>query len=232
MSEDAFKLKNQIFWAGVIAAIGALIVGVGEFTFQFSARGGYEGHDYLFFLDVTQWRLTVGHFVAVLAAPLYFIGYWHIGQMLRPAGNKLAMAVFGLGVYAFAIGNVWLGGRVNLALVVQAKEQLPADQTQLLSSLLQDMSAHNEPLINVVRVLVLVVSLLMAWGIFTGRSNYPRWILAVLPIVVLVAIFTSYVLFPAIGIYLLPAAMNLAHFIFFIASTLVAKRLRDQLQTS
>lgn len=227
MPSDASKQYNLMFWTGVIATIGALVVGIGEFTFQYSPRGGYEGSDYLFFLDVSQSRLTFGHFLGVLAAPAYFIGYWHISEMLRPAGNKLAMAVLGLGVYAFAIGNVWLGGRVNLALVVQARDQVGGDQAQLLSSILEGISAHNEPLINVVRVLVLVISLLMAWGIFSGKSHYPRWVLAVLPIVLLIIIFVSYAVLPAIGVYLLPAAMNLAHLIFFAASTIVASKLRS-----
>lgn len=226
MQSDASQNSNAIFWTGIIATIGALIVGIGEFTFQYSPRGGYEGSEYLFFLDVSQWRLTFGHFLGVLVAPVYFIGYWHISQMLRPAGSKLAMAVLGLGVYAFAIGNVWLGGRVNLALVVQARDKLSDDQAQLLSSLLEGISAHNEPLINVVRVLVLVISLLMAWGIFSGKSHYPRWMLAVLPIVLLIIIFASYALVPSIGVYLLPAAMNVAHLIFFAASTVVASKMR------
>ncbi|MEP3232816.1 MAG: DUF6796 family protein [Hyphomicrobiales bacterium] len=226
MQSDASKHSNALFWTGIIATIGALIVGIGEFTFQYSPRGGYEDSGYLFFLGVSEWRLTFGHFLGVLVAPVYFIGYWHISQMLKPAGSKLSLAVLGLGIYAFAIGNVWLGGRVNLALVVQAKEKLSGDQAQILSTLLEGISAHNEPLINVVRVLVLVISLLMAWGIFSGKSHYPKWILAVLPIVLLVLIFASYSLLPSIGMYLLPAAMNIAHFIFFAASTVVASKMR------
>ena len=95
----------------------------------------------------------------------------------------------------------------------------------LTSDLLQDISAHNEPLINIVRVLILVVSLLMAWGALTGRSHYPRWIVAVLPIVLLAAVFASYVIVPSIGGLLLPAAMNIAHVVFFAISTWVAARL-------
>ena len=228
MSIEDTKHSNALFWTGVAATIGALVVGIGEFTFQYSPRGGYEGHDYLYFLDVSRWRLTAGHFLGVLAAPVYLIGYWHVGQMLRPAGKALSALVFGLGVYAFTIGDVWLGGRVNLALVVQAREAAPEDQKQMLSNLLQDISAHNEPLINIVRVLILIISLLSGWGILTGRSHYPRWTIAVLPIVLLVAIFASYAVFPALGGLLLPAAMNIAHVIFFAVSTWVAAGLRTR----
>ena len=227
MSEQTANWQKQMFWTGIAATIGAFVVGVGEFTFQYSPHGGYEGHDYLYFLDVSRFRLSVGHFLGVLTAPVYLIGYWHIAQMLRPAGRLLSASVLGLGVYAFAIGNVWLGGRINLALTVQARDGVVEPLKPVLDDLLQNISAHNEPLINIVRVLILVVSLLMAWGILTGRSHYPRWILAVLPIVVLVAVFASYVVIPAIGGVLLPAAMNIAHVVFFAASTWAVTRIRS-----
>jgi hypothetical protein len=44
------------------------------------------------------------------------------------------------------------------------------------------------------------------------------------PIVLLAAIFASYFLVPSVGVYLLPAAMNVAHVIFFGLSTWVALR--------
>jgi len=215
-----------LFWTGLLATAGALVVGVGEFMFQYSPRGGYEEGDYLYFLDVSRWRLTFGHFLGVLAAPIYLVGYWHVAQMLRPAGKWISGSVLGLGIYAFAIGNVWLGGRVNLALTVQARETAPDAAKPLLDALLHDISAHNEPLINIVRVLILVVSLLMAWGILTNRSYYPRWMVVFLPIVLLIAVFASYIIVPVIGGLLLPAAMNIAHFVFFALSTLIASRLK------
>ena len=218
--------RRLLIGTGVAGALGALIVGIGEFTFQFSPRGGYEGTDYLYFLDVSQSRLTLGHFLAVLAAPLYLVGYWHIAQMLRPAGRRLAAAVFGLGIYTFIIGDVWLGGRVNLALTVKAREAAPDALRNLFSDLLGDISAHNEPLINIVRVLVLIISILMVYGIITGKSFYPRWIVIFTPIVLLVQIFAFYVLLPSIGVYLLPAAMNVAHLIFFVLSTWTATQLQ------
>ncbi len=224
MSEADIPARSTLFWTGLAATIGALIVGIGEFMFQYSPRGGYEEHDYLFFLDVSHWRLTAGHFIGVLAAPIYFVGYWHVAQMLRSAGRWLAACVLGLGVYAFAVGNVWLGGRVNLALTVKARDAAAQDLQQPFSDLLQEISSHNEPLINIVRVLVLVISLLMAWGIVSGKSHYPRWTLAVLPIILLVLIFLSYAAVPAVGNFLLPAAMNIAHVIFFGVSTYVVSR--------
>ncbi len=225
MNELPNNKKSQLIATGVLAAFGALVVGIGEFTFQFSPRGGYEDPGYLYFLDVSSDRLTFGHFLGVLCAPLYLVGYWHVSQMLRPAGRWLAAAVFGLGVYAFAIGNVWLGGRVNLALIVQARDTAPPDSISQFTALLADAANHNEPLINIVRVLIAIVSLLLAWGILSGRSHYPRWAIVATPFVLLAAIFGLYAVLPAVGVYALPAAMNIAHLVFFLVSALAATRI-------
>ncbi len=226
MSTFSAQQRKLLIMTGIVASLGALMVGVGEFMFQFSARGGYEGTDYRYFLDVSRSRLSWGHFIGVLAAPLYLVGYWHIAQMLRPAGRWLAALVFGLGAYAFIIGNVWLGGRVNLALTVKTRESAPVDAQTIFSDLLSDISAHNEPLIAIVRVLVLIVSIMMIYGIFTGRTPYPRWIIIFTPVVILIQIFALYSLVPGIGVYLLPAAMNIAHVIFFVLSTQAAFRIQ------
>ncbi len=228
MIEFSSHQRKLLIVTGIVATLGALVVGIGEFTFQYSPRGGYEGSDYLYFLDVSRSRLTWGHFIGVLAAPLYLVGYWHIGHMLRPAARWLGATVFGLGIYAFIIGDVWLGGRVNLALTVKAREAATESSRILFSGLLNELSAHNEPLINIVRVLVLVISILMVCGIISGKTPYPSWVIIVSPIVILIQIFSLYVMVPSIGVYLLPAAMNIAHVIFFAFSTWAATQIEVQ----
>ena len=95
---------------------------------------------------------------------------------------------------------------------------------ELLGALLLDFAANNEPLIQLVRVLVLALSVAIIVPIWRGQSGYPRWMVAFTPIVLLAAIFASYFLIPRVGVYLLPAAMNVAHVIFFGLSTWVVLR--------
>ena len=106
--------------------------------------------------------------------------------------------------------------------------QVPVTRHALFSDLLGDISSHNEPLITLVRILVLIISILMVCGILTGKSRYPRWIIIFSPIVIVTQIFAIYVIAPGAGVYLLPAAMNVAHLIFFALSTWAAM----QIQTS
>ena len=78
-----------VTFAGVAGCVGAILVGIGEFSLQFTPNGGIEdATDYLFFNDVSASRLSFGHFLSVLAAPLYLLGYWHLSKKLEPAGPK------------------------------------------------------------------------------------------------------------------------------------------------
>ena len=74
--------------------------------------------DYLYFNEVSATRLSFGHFLTVLAAPLYMLGYWHLSKQLEPAGPKQSKAFFLIGAYAFAVGTAWIGQRFFLGATV------------------------------------------------------------------------------------------------------------------
>lgn len=217
---DPVAFRRLLLITGLLGALGALIVGSGEFLMQFSAQGGYEAADYAYFARVSMARLRLGHFLGALAAPLYLAGYAHIFLALRPAPAWLRWSVLLLGVYGFVIGDVWLGSRIYLALLVHAG----ADASSSLSGLLTQAAAFNEPLIQVVRVAIALASVLFGAAVLSGRSLYPRWIAACNPIVWLALVFLSYRFIPSIGVYLLPTAMNVAHFIFFALSVLILRQ--------
>lgn len=227
MSGTEWIIANQpsrrlLLATGALGALGALLVGIGEFAMQFSPAGGYEAADYGYFANVPPWRLTWGHFLGVLAAPLYLAGYLHVFLAMRPAPSWLRVSVLLLGIYGFMIGDVWLGSRVYLGLIVQAQASTIGSES--LASLLAQAAAHNEPLIQVVRVAIGVASLLFVGAVLSRRTLYPRWMAAFSPIALLAAVFVSYLAIPAVGVYLLPTAMNVAHFAFFSLSCLVLAR--------
>jgi hypothetical protein len=219
------EVEGRRLWiSGWLGLLGALGVGIGEFTMQFSPRGGYEAVDYGYFLGISSLRLSWGHFLGVFAAPLYLAGYLHVFFALRPAPAWLRWTVLLLGSYGFFIGGVWLGSRVYLALIVQAAAG--STEPLLLGALLEEAAARNEPLIAVVRVLIGLASMLLVVAIASGRSLYPRWMLLFNPIVLLGVIFASYLLLPSVGVYLLPTAMNVAHLVFFALSLAVLRSSR------
>ncbi len=86
---------NNLKLTGVIGLIGAIICGTGEFLLHFDPLARFSGYDFM--ADISDARLTAGHFLAVVGVPLYFAGMWHIAQMLKPAGEKLSNILFLIG---------------------------------------------------------------------------------------------------------------------------------------
>lgn len=70
---------RTIIITGIIGIAAAILVGTGEFMLHFSPAGDYadEGN-YVYLLNVPEWRITWGHFLAMFGAPWYLIGYWHM----------------------------------------------------------------------------------------------------------------------------------------------------------
>ncbi len=197
--------------AGIAGCIAAIVVGIGEFALQYTPNGGLEdATEYLFFNDVSPGRLSFGHFTAVLAAPFYIAGYWFLSKKLEPAGPKQARAFFFIGAYAFAIGTAWISQRFFIASTVH---EIAAGND--LGDLLALFSEHNEPFVNVLRVAMLVVSVLWIKLILSGNTAFPKWMAIFSPIVLLGVMFALYFFKTPIGLYVLPVAMNAAHFIVF-----------------
>ena len=204
---DKFGLARFAGWIGLL---GAILVGSAEFLIQFNPAGGYEDAGYTYFSDISADRLTLGYYMAVLSAPFYIVGYWYLERLLRPAGHGLATAFFLIGAYAFAVGAVWLGERAFLAFTVQAIAAGDAN-----SALLERMAAHNEPLVNILRVAMAAVSIIWVLLILRGKTALPKWMALFNPITILATIFGLYFVAPTIGIYILPIAMNVTHAIIF-----------------
>jgi len=198
--------------AGIAGCIAAILVGVGEFALQYTPNGGLEdATEYLFFNDVSPERLSFGHFLAVLAAPFYIAGYWFLSKKLEPAGPKQARAFFFIGAYAFAVGTAWISQRFFIASTVH---EIAAGNN--LQDLLALFSEHNEPFVNVLRIAMLLVSILWIKLILSGKTEFPKWMAIFSPIVLLALMFALYFFKTPLGLYVLPVAMNAAHFIVFV----------------
>jgi len=216
-------MTTEINWvrrAGWAGLIGAVLVGVGEFSLQFTPNGGIEDiKDYLYFNDVSAPRLSFGHFLAVLSAPLYMLGYYFLSKQLEGAGRLQSKAFFLIGAYAFAVGTAWIGQRFFLAATVH---EIAAGQP--LSPLLALFSDHNEPFVNVLRVAMVLVSILWIKLILSGKTAFPKWMAIFSPIVLLASMAGLYFAGLAIGLYVFPVAMNATHFIIFALALLTTRQ--------
>ncbi len=205
---------------GLIGLLAAILVGAGEFMLHFDPLVRYgQGFDFL--KGVTEARATAGHFLGVLGAPLYVVGAGHIYLMLRPANRFWAMLAFFVMAYGCIVGGVWIGSRATAAFLVNT---IPED---VLASAIGLYELRYESLLTVVRSAILVLSGIFVWLILTGRSNYPRWMAALNPIILILASFLVFWLAPGIGKYLMPIALNVAFLILFSVSTMIAVHSSD-----
>jgi len=219
--------KGLLVAAGLLGVLGALLVGVAEFSLHYTPSHEYH-EDYRFFLGTPAWRLTLGHFLAIFSVPLYFIGYWHVCERLRPAAAWMRRLFFGAGVYAFSIGGVWIGSRVYLALLIQAEQRSSGAAQVELSRLLAEASFYNEQSVLALRVAILLISGLFVYLVATGKTSYPRWVALFNPIALVLASFALYFTVPALGGYVMPIAMNVAHLFFFGISTWLCWRTMEE----
>ena len=81
-----------------------------------------------------------------------------------------------------------------------------------------------DPILQFIRVTLVGLSLLFIACVATGRSAYPRWLALFSPGVLLGVVFLGDVLVPAVGGYFLPAAMNVAHTVFFTLCAATVRR--------
>ena len=218
-NENRTGAPRLVVIAGLAGLIGAIGAGAGEFLMQFNPQGGYEAAHYEFFAAISDERLRIGYFIAGFSAPVYVAGYLLLANMREPAGKLLSNVFFLLGAYAFIVGAVWLGQRVFLAFTVhEIADGAP------LGDLLNSFAALNEPLVNVLRVVMALVSVIWVLLILRGRTRYPRWMALFCPAILVALIFGLYAVVPSLGAYLLPNAMNVAHIVLFALSLLMMRR--------
>jgi hypothetical protein len=217
--------RNAVFLAGLIGMAASIGVGIAEFSLHFTPTLDYGGAPYVFFVQTPSWRLTLGHFLAIYALPMYFVGYWHLSERLKPAAFPWRAMVMGLGIFSFTLGGVWIGSRVYPAILIQAETSATSEETkQTLAKLLDTAAFYNENVLTGTRLGILVVSVLFVWLVSTGRTSYPRWMALLNPILLVLLCFLLYFLLPSIGGYVMPIAMNAAHFVLFTTSTLLMLR--------
>lgn len=209
--------RSAIIVTGVIGLLGALITGAGEFMLHYDELARFDV-EYAFLGGITDQRSNVGHFVAMFGAPFYFIGCWHIRLMLKPASDRWSLVAFFVMAYGFAIGIVWIGSRASISALVN----MPS--TPELLHLIDLYDFRYESLLQVTRVAVLALSIIFVALVVRGRSHYPRWAALLNPILLIVASFVVYALTPGLGKYLMPIALNVAFFILFLTSLVIATK--------
>ncbi len=201
---------NNLKLTGIIGLVGAIICGAGDFLLHFDPLARFSGYDFM--ADISDARLTAGHFFAVVGMPLYFVGMWHIAQMLKPAGEKLSNILFLIGSFGFLFGAMWMSSRASIGSLVHYPELIAN------TNLVELYQLRSETLLQVIRVTTLVISGIYVYLVLTGKSRYPKWMAATSPIVLLILNFVIYLIAPSVGKFVMPIALNVGFSAFFLLS--------------
>nr|CAA6830622.1 MAG: Unknown protein [uncultured Thiotrichaceae bacterium] len=217
-----YERKKQVILTGLIGLLAAVLVGVGEFLLHFDPMARFSESDYAFMLAASDARQTWGHFIGVLAAPLYVVGCWHIYLMLKPANQTLAFIAFLLGSYGFMIGADWISSRASIGAITHLQ-----DSKSILQPLVDLYVVRYESLLTVIRITTLLLSLIIIVLVWSGRSHYHKMMAFFNPIVLLLLNFVIYIIAPEIGKYMMPIALNIGFGLFFILSLLQVSRISE-----
>jgi hypothetical protein len=203
-------IMNTLRLTGIIGMVGAILCGTGEFLLHFDSQARFSGYDFM--ADISDARLTTGHFFAVVGVPLYFVGVWHISEMLKPAGEKLSNSLFLIGSFGFLYGAMWMSSRASIGSLVHYPELITGTNLVSLYEL------RSETLLQVIRVTTLLISIIYVVMVLTGKSRYPKWMAATSPIVLLILNFAIYLIAPSVGKFVMPIALNVGFAVFFLLS--------------
>lgn len=206
---------KNILLSGILGLFGSILVGIGEFYLHYSPQIIGNAENYEFFKYVPNDNLTIGHFLAVIGIPLYFVGYYHIYLMLKNGNKKLATIVFFLGVLAFSVGGFWITSRAFIGNIVQLQDKIDND---IYLVIIEKYTLISESLVQGLRVIILLLSIFFIATILKGGTNYKKWMVIFNPIILLISIFLIYFISPSIGKYIAPIAMNVVHVIIFSLS--------------
>ena len=195
---------------GIIGLVGAIICGTGEFLLHFDPQARFTGYDFM--ADISEGRLTTGHFFAVFGVSLYFVGVWHIAEMLRPAGERLSRVFFFIGSFGFLYGAMWMSSRAMIGSIAHHSGLVEG------TNLVELYELRLETLLQVIRITTLLISIIYIKMVLTGKSRYPKWMAATSPIVLLLMNFVIYLALPSIGKFVMPIALNVGFSVFFLLS--------------
>ena len=200
--------KKQSWIIGLFAAI---IVWIGEFLLHYSPKILKIEGSFDFLAAVPVENLVWGHFFVLVGIPLYFIWYYHFYLMLRWAGEKISRLFLAIAMIAFMCGAIWIASRGFIGQLIHIKDSFTPE---VYSFIEKQYFFYFENLLNVLRYLIFVISGFWIYLISTGKTLYPKYMMLFSPVVVLLGVFTTLAI-PSIGKYLVPIALNIAHFILF-----------------
>ena len=188
--------------------MAALAASAGDVLLLWFASGGRPELPMLPLLGTG--ALLAGHYLGVLAIPLYGVGYWGVAEAIREADSRAAQGVFLAGALGAAYGAAVHG----ITAVAELGGRAAAGPTTP-AAILGPYTAFLGPLWIALGALALVGSIVFARAVATGTTLLPRWMALANPVALCALAALLAAPTPLGRAILLPAAPNIAHIWFF-----------------
>lgn len=201
---------------GVCGVLGSILFIIGDLLYNHIP--GSSGSNTLRLSKISESRLLNGGILGLIGCWFYTLASLHLYIAFRPSGDIFAF------ILAIAFGSTMIGyGIIHAAyFAIAAGSQVAANlgaDTELGGRLGWVFVGR---LVNITYIPVAIFSLMMLYGIATGQSLYPRWMVVFLPIILyLLKTPVLRVLKGQPKEIIGHAYDNLILFVFFILSTLV-----------
>jgi hypothetical protein len=165
-------------------------------------------------------RMLVGHTLGVFTLPLYLFGFWHVYNGLRSMKSAVPLVAVVVMSYSIIVGTFYHGTIAFPSLVVQ-KAVESATIEGVLYDIVQQSRVLSWPAQAVLFAGILAGSMLLAIAVLSGRTRYPKWFALINPVLLLLLFTRIGIVLPGLGQFIMPAAQNMAMFVFFLVSVLV-----------
>jgi hypothetical protein len=162
---------------GITGILGALVTGIGDLLYNHipdSKQTLYEKMS-----SMPQKRLVNAGVMGLIGSWLYFFSAFHLYYVFLPVGINFALAVslsFALVAIAYGVDHASyyaIGSTAKVAHENQLNIESAGKMGEALFS----------KLVLITYAPVVILSLLMVYGVLSGRSSYPIWMVIFLPIV-------------------------------------------------
>jgi hypothetical protein len=212
VSRDRLRRQRR---SCAVAALAAVIATAGDLLMLYVANAGRPE---LGLAAPPPALLWIGGVLGVVAIPIYVLGYRAAATLVAAGYERHARVIAGVGTLGSVLGAVIHGCtalviRDGLASGVPAEDPLA---TVAGSPLLLALWA-------VATLLVVAASVAFATAVRRGVPGVPRGLAWANPAVVTIAVSLAGTLTPMSRAFLVPAAPNLAHVVFFVACARVMK---------
>jgi hypothetical protein len=213
--------RRTLLLVSALATIAGLAAIVADLALEYTPQqSALFSPTYQYLADIPEWRLLLGHLLGIAAITLEITGFWVVSQLARASGVRSARAMLLIVAAGTVVGVVFHGSVALTALLVQAQQAAPADAASLLAATIAQVSAFTSPLIVVGLVSLAVWSVWFAVIVARGRMPLARRLACCNPLFIALLCRIVSLLFPPLGLVLVPTALNISTTATFLAVTL------------